>query len=787
MKQSNAFLSLVLVLVLIYYSFSSLMPRATNSLSLSETEFSTERALIPLREIAKAPHYYGSPDHKRVRAYLENELKGLGFETEIQEGYVLNPDWRNMDKPKNILGRIKGSGSGKSLLLLSHYDSALIPSFGASDAGSGVVTILESLRAYLALNKAPINDIIVLFTDCEEIGLDGAKLFVHEHPWAKNIGLALNFEARGSGGPSNMILETNGGNSNLIKAFIEANPKYPVASSLMYSIYKMLPNDTDSTVFREDGDIDSFFFAFIDDHFDYHTANDNIENLDLETLQHQGSYLLPLLTYFADADLSQLKAEEDYIYVNFPFLKMISYPFSWILAMILIALTLFIGLFIYGIKERKLNPSSIGKGFIPFLGTLIITGLAGYFGWALLLKIYPQYEEVQHGFKYNGHIYVGFFVFLTLAILLKIYSKYLKNTTVANLFIAPLIFWFIINIAVYVYLKGAAYFIIPVFFGLVALWLLIRQEKPNLLLMVLIATPAIFLHAPLIQFFPVGLGSDHVFISCIFTVLLLGFLIPIFGFYKKLHLLSLLSATVALVFFISAHLKSDFSETRQKPNSLVYYQNVDTGKSYWVTYDKILDDWTKGYLGETPDDASKHVQSASGSKYNTGYTFASEAPQKNISHFKTVLKKDTVIGNFRNITFSIIPQREINQIGLYADADILFNSLSFNGKSVPKDSSGNVYSNRKSNKLLRFYIAENDSLEVSYSIKKDTEVSFTVVEYSFDLLSNSQFTMNQRPSNTMPKPFIVTDAIAIQKLIAINSLQVKTQDTVSETVNPNSK
>ena len=105
--------------------------------------------------------------------------------------------------------------------------------------------------------------------------MDGARLFVKNHPWAKNVGIALNFEARSSGGPSNMIVETNGGNKNLIKAFMEADVTFPVASSLMYSIYKMLPNDTDSTVLREGADIDGFFFAFIDDHYDYHTANDN--------------------------------------------------------------------------------------------------------------------------------------------------------------------------------------------------------------------------------------------------------------------------------------------------------------------------------------------------------------------------------------------------------------------------------------------------------------------------------------------------------------------------------
>ena len=179
--------------------------------------------------------------------------------------------------------------------------------------GSGVVTILETLRAYKASGKKPKNDIIILFTDAEEVGLDGARLFVNNHPWAKNIGIALNFEARGSGGPSNMIVETNGGNKNLIKAFMEADVKFPVASSLMYSIYKMLPNDTDSTVLREGADIDGFFFAFIDDHYDYHTANDNYDNLDVNTLQHQGEYLLPLVHYFGDSS-ERFFSNKNYIY-----------------------------------------------------------------------------------------------------------------------------------------------------------------------------------------------------------------------------------------------------------------------------------------------------------------------------------------------------------------------------------------------------------------------------------------------------------------------------------------
>ena len=196
MKKAST-LSFFLLLAAVYFSFYNLMPRSISSLETAETEFSTERALVPLKEITKAPHYVGTKENKRVREFLIQKLKELDFNPEIQRGYVLNEKEKRMNQPVNIVAKIKGTESKKSLLVFSHYDSALTPSFGASDAGSGVVTILESLRAFKATGKQPKNDIIILFTDAEEVGLVGAKLFVREHRWAKDIALSLNFESRG--------------------------------------------------------------------------------------------------------------------------------------------------------------------------------------------------------------------------------------------------------------------------------------------------------------------------------------------------------------------------------------------------------------------------------------------------------------------------------------------------------------------------------------------------------------------------------------------------------------
>lgn len=770
MKSLQSLASFFLIVGLVYYSFFSLMPQKGSPSSVEETKFSTERALIPLKEITKAPHYIGTKEHARVRNYLISQLEELGLETQVQEGFVINPKWKSLDKPKNIIAQIKGSENGKSLLLLSHYDSALTPSYGASDAGSGVVTILETLRAYKASGKKPKNDIIVLFTDAEEVGLDGARLFVNNHPWAKNVGIALNFEARGSGGPSNMIVETNGGNKNLIKAFMEADVKFPVASSLMYSIYKMLPNDTDSTVLREGADIDGFFFAFIDDHYDYHTANDTYDNLDVNTLQHQGEYLLPLVHYFGDSDLNQLKSSEDYVYINLPFFKMVSYPFTWVFPMLLVAIVLFIVLIIYGLRKRVLTGNGVVRGFIPFTLAMIFCGILGFYGWKLILLMYPQYQEIQHGFTYNGHTYISFFVLLSLGVLFGIYYKFSKKINVSNLLIAPLIFWILINIGVAIYLKGAAFFIIPVFLGLLSLWILIRKDRPNLILLTVIGSIAIFIFAPLVQFFPVGLGLKMLVGSCLFTALLFGILLPVIGFYKLKKVLAMLFVIVASLFFIKAHLSSNFSPNRQKPNSLVYYHDADNNKNYWATYDQELDDWTNEYLGDSPEPASSYISYASGSKYAKGYKFANVAPNKNIPIFKTVLHKDTVVNQYKEVSFTIFPQRAVNQISLYTADEANFKSLSFNGQIFPLNNNITNAQKIKSKELVRYYVSDKDSLVISYEVSKNQKVSFTVLEYSYDLLNHPQFTINKRADYMMPKPFIVTDAIIVKKELNMEDL-----------------
>jgi hypothetical protein len=287
--------------------------------------------------------------------------------------------------------------------------------------------------------------------------------------------------------------------------------------------------------------------------------------------------------------------------------------------------------------------------------------------------------------------------------------------------------------------------------------------------MALLAAPGVFLFAPLIQFFPVGLGSDHIVISCVFTVLLFGLLLPIFGFYRLKKLLSYLFLGLALVFFIVAHTQSSFSEIRQKPNSLSYYNNIDTTEAYWVSYDKMLDPWTKHYLGKDPKPASAYIESAGGSKYNTSYSFAAKAPVVAIPEFKLTINYDSLYGGMRRVGFTITPKRDAHQIRLYTDKDVVFSSLQFNGVSVSmNDPLKQGTLNRATDELLRYYIADSDSLKVSYSLpESEPSPTFKVLEYGFDLMSNPLLSVKPRAKNMMPKPFINTDAVINKKSFSI--------------------
>ena len=758
MKHTRLWITLPLLFMAVYWSFYSLMPSPSDTGIARDYGFSTDRALEHVKEMSRKPHAVGFPAHTEVRDYVVGELENLGLEVSLQEGYTAG-DWANYSKATNIVSRIKGSGNGKALLLLSHYDSNPHSSLGASDAGSGVATILEGIRAFQEMDRKPVNDIIIVITDAEELGLNGADLFANRHPWTSDIGLVLNFEARGSGGPSYMFMETNRGNARLLEEFMSADSPFPVTNSLAYSIYKLLPNDTDLTVFREDRDIEGFNFAFIDDHYDYHSVRDSYERLDRSSLTHQGSYLMPLLLHFSQADLGQLKSLNDQVYFTIPAFKMVSYPFDWIWPMWFLALAFLIILLIFGFRNKSLHLKGIFLGFIPLLVTLLINGGIGYVAWSLLTSIYPGYRDILHGFPYNGHTYILAFVLLSLGVCFWVYRG-ARSIGLPDLLIAPAVLWLIICWGVAQYLPGASFFIIPVYALLATLLLLLYQKEPDPLLILFLALPAVLIYAPFIAMFPVALGLKMMITATLFTTLGFALLLPLTARYSRKGTLGSLGFAGFLIAFFIAHLNSGFTPEKAKPTSLVYLLNTDDKQAHWATYEHQVSDWTRGITGETLEKPETSEKEVLGSKYNSRYTYWARTEAKAIPGPAVTIEKDTTLGDMRYLTVGIFPQRDVNRLEVFTDGTPVRKAW-INGIEL----SSFYLKERKTDRLFTHYISDNDSTVLELQIPRDKELNLILYEASNDLLTHPDFAIPERPDTDIPMPFVLNDAVITVKNI----------------------
>ena len=338
------------------------------------------------------------------------------------------------------------------------------------------------------------------------------------------------------------------------------------------------------------------------------------------------------------------------------------------------------------------------------------------------------------------------------------YSKF-KTTTTPNLLVGPVFLWLLLCTIVSLYLKGASFFIIPVYALLAGLFVTQNQKTPNGLLLVFLALPALWIYAPFIKMFPIGLGLKMMVASTLLTTLTFLLLVPIFAFYKNKRFLGIVSFILFLGFFLFAHSNSGFNEENAKPTSLVYLLDADTNTAKWGTYEQELSDWTAQYVGKNKK-VPKIGSTLLSSKYNTEFTYFSPAPIKTIQGPIIQKLRDTIIGDQRLLELCITPQRNVNRLEVITnDAEI--ESATINGVSL----SNHFLKNRKRDKLITHYITNNAYTEITLRFPKNEALELTFFEASNDLLENPLFSIPSRPADNMPMPFVLNDAIITTKKI----------------------
>ncbi len=672
-----------------------------------DTVFSAERAMRHVEAIALEPHAMGMPAHDRVRDYIVGQLTAYGLHPQIQQTTGIGTRYRVAGRVQNILTWVPGrDAKGKAVLLVAHYDGVEAGP-AAADDGAGSAALLETIRA-LRARKAPLaHDIIALFTDGEEAGLLGAAAFVREHPWAKDVAIVLNFEARGTTGRSFMF-ETGPGNFDAVSALRRAGNA--TAGSVFTTVYRALPNDTDLSELSVLG-LPALNFAFVDGVERYHTSHDDVAHLNPGSVQHHGSQMLALAAVLASDTLPR-PLTTDGIFFDLPVVGLVLYPIFWAVPIAVIAAILVVAVIV---RVRR----GIVVGFIASLATIALSGLAASvlasgLGW--IQARLPWGGNAQ----WSGWHALALSTFV-LAISIACHTLARRWSSDDGLHAGSLVVWLLIAAVLSVKAPGASYlFVWPLLLAAAAAVVPPEKRRVREVALWTVAGATLLLLAGLVygvSVITLGVRGSGAVVLGLLVSLIEWLLAPLMG--RALGDEPLRGAgglaSLGVALSIVAFGVTGRSAEHPIPSALAYVQGV--APDAWLgTSPQFNDAWTNSAVGPRASTVDGWTGNA------IGHAFAGrKVPLVRLGAPTATLLRDTVFGNARRVVLRVTaPPGTIEVLMMANGPKVLTSSIDGRGIDTTR------YRGRRRNWAMTYAALPDSGVIVALSVAVGAKIDFQV-------------------------------------------------------------
>ena len=720
------------------------------------SEFSAERAMAHVDEIAQRPHPVGSADHARVRDYVAAAFERLGLKAERQDATVRQSRGGLVVGPvENVLVRIPGTASTGVVLVASHYDSVAAGP-GAADDGAATAALIEAARAIKA-GGALRNDLVVLVTDGEEAGLLGAQAFVDEHRWAKDVRAVVNFEARGTGGPVQMF-ETGPDNGGAVEAWAQSVP-HPTGTSLAYEIYKLMPNDTDFSVFKRLGAA-GLNFAFIGHREDYHTTHDNPATLDRGSLQHHGAAAVALARRFGSADLQTLRTR-DAVYFSLPIVYLVvRYPAVWALPLAIVMLALYMWVVV---RARRRTLASVGGLLLACLALAIVSAAAGYWGWRFSRLATALHSEwLSPGNIADSAPYAALLVAVVAAAWCAAYVLLRKWFAPHSLLLGSALVWVVAALAAAWFVPGGSYVLLwPVAGSLAASVALPGANGRGAdvgairaLFIAACSVPASIILWPLITTLvtAMGLGPESGVALALLTVFALTALsapIEVITQGRRWWPAGL-AGLVACVCLGTGIAVTPWSAAHPQPVNMLYVLDADARTARWAARMGRPEAWASQYLGQSPASGRPTALVPPWSRVDgvPGYLKA-EAPVMELAAPIATLVSSAAVadGQGRTLTFRVAPAKPGHQLTVWTHGAAVLDAA-IGGRPVklsaaPRAADDTAWS-------VDFVNADADGATVTLTVKGPDRITVALLDRSAGLPPVPGRTFTPRPAWIVP-------------------------------------
>lgn len=639
-------------------------------------EPSAAAAFAHVERIAVAPHPAGSAANDAVRGYLVDTLRGYGLDPQVRDTVGVHGDGPvEAARVRNVVATIPGTAPAERrgrVFLVAHYDSVQVGP-GANDDGAGVATLLEAARL-LPAGALP-HDVVLLFTDAEEACLCGAEAFVAYDPLAAAGGVVLNVEARGTGGPV-IMFETTRGNARVVAEYAAAAP-HPVATSFAVEVYRILPNDTDFSPFRDVGRFTGLNSAYIDGAAAYHSPQDVPGRMDRAGLQAHVDNTVALARAFAGQDLRELATPAAADATYFPvFGTLARYPDALVWPLAILAAVAVGAVVAVACRRGATTLPRVAAGFAAALLPPLVAAALAQGGWALLVAVRPGYAAVRD--PWDPTWYRWALVALVAAVVLGWYALLRRRVGAVALGVGGLGWLAVLGLVLAAAAPGGSYLAaLPALAGAAALVAVgAARPLPGVVATTAGAVVAVVVLVPTaVLFFP-ALGLPVAAVPA-FVLSLLGLaLVPLIGLTVGRRVAgptALVALVLAVVLGAAGLVVDRFDAANPVPAELRYVLDADAATARWVAATDP-DPWTAQLVG----DRERLDLPAITGEFTTG-----PAPVAAVATPRLDVLSNSSTGNGRVVTVRVDPGRDVRLLGLRTGAGPAVRAASAAGAPIP--------------------------------------------------------------------------------------------------------
>lgn len=739
-------LTAALITGLLFLTVWRLQPPRAQGAEVGPLHFSAERAYAVLEELLSdvAPHPIGTAENERVRDHLVVQLTEMGYEVEIQETFSCREEGGmvlNCGIVQNVLTRLPGDDNDSAVLISAHYDS-VGAGVGASDNGVNVAIMLEIARNLKEGTPLP-NSVIFLFDDGEEPGLLGAEAFLQEHPWANDVAVIINLEARGTSGPS-LMFETTPNNRWLLNAYAQSVP-YPLTNSAFDTVYQLLPNNTNLTSFAA-ANKPGVNFGFIDQVAQYHTSLDNLTNVNLDSMQHQGENSLALIRHFSQTNLTTPPSGE-VVFLDILGLGVIRWPVWTQILLAVLTLAMLSGMIIRQRRAHTIPRHGLLRGISVWLLMLLLVPVIVFLVF-LLLQILSSSSVPWYSTPLPFQLLIWSIALFISWLLAK---KLGQRAGIWGLGLGIWLGWAILGLLLGLTLPGVSIlFVIPALITTLLLWSisLSRYRQSRFIISLVFAAGSLVTAViwwPIILLLETAIGIALNPVLALAFALFLTSLMPLYtiSFPEKRqeYLIYALLGIAVLAAFSAAVLTSPYSETAPQPLNLVHLTDHDNDQAYWVT-DNYADD-----IPSTLRTAGSFSQERKiPFPWQAQPFFMAEAPAAENGGPDFEILADEVIGDERLIRAQLHSAQKGDQLWIIVPAESGLQRIIVAGKEI------DMYATGRSKGFFCFG-KRCDGLEVELGFVTDANNTFFLVDAMYGLPEFGDDLLAARPQTAVPHQY----------------------------------